>query len=132
MKFLPRKIHLAVGWLCVLAFVLTGQYMRHTIHPLLETSDRFRFSIRGNHVYLLLIGLLHLCLGAYIQRSVERNRARWQTLGSTLLCLSTCLVITAFFWESKETLDRPVTLAAMISATAGTGLHLLAVRNLKD
>lgn len=131
MQLTLRKIHLYVGWLCVLAFVLTGQYMERVIHPLLEASDRYRYSIRGNHVYLLLIGLLHLCLGAYQRDGGEPNRIRWQRLGSALLCLSAALVMAAFFWENKDGLDRPVTLAAMLSATAGTGAQLLAVRKLK-
>jgi hypothetical protein len=70
-----------------LAFVLTGQYMRHVIHPAMEASDRLRFSIRGNHIYILLIGLLHLCLGAYLRESVEQKRAWLQQLGSALLLL---------------------------------------------
>ena len=37
-----RKIHLYAGWLLVLAFVLTGQYMRHVIHPAMEASDRLK------------------------------------------------------------------------------------------
>lgn len=126
-----RKIHFSVGGLCVLAFVLTGQYMDRVIHPLMEASDRYRYSIRGNHVYLLLIGLLHLCLGAYQRDSFEPHRVRWQRLGSALLCLSAALVMAAFFWENKDGLDRPVTLAAMITATAGTGAQLLAVRQSK-
>ena len=127
-----RKIHLSVGWLCVLAFVLTGQYMNRVIHPLMEASDRYRFSIRGNHVYVLLLGLLHLCLGAYLQTSVEPGRQRWQQWGSAALCLAVVLVLAAFFWETKDTLDRPVTLAGMIAAVAGTGAHQLAARKSKE
>ena len=125
-----RKIHLYAGWLLILAFVLTGQYMRHVIHPAMEASDRLRFSIRGNHIYILLIGLLHLCLGAYLRESVEQKRAWLQQLGSALLFVAAGLVLAAFFFESKDALDRPVTLAGMIAAVTGTGLHLLAVRNL--
>jgi hypothetical protein len=33
-----RKIHLYAGWLFVLIFVLTGQYMRFVIHPLMEAD----------------------------------------------------------------------------------------------
>jgi hypothetical protein len=127
-----RKIHLYLGWLGVLAFVLSGQYMDHVISPAMEASDRFRFSIRGNHIYLLLVGLLHLCLGAYLRESFERSRVWLQRLGSVLLCLAAALVLAAFLWEPKDTLDRPVTLAGMIAAVAGTGLHLLAVRKLKE
>ena len=70
-----RKIHLWFGWLMVLAFVLTGQYMRRVIHPAMEADTTYRFSIRANHVYLLLFGLAHLLLGAYWQPLEATSRA---------------------------------------------------------
>jgi hypothetical protein len=57
-----RRIHLYSGWLFIVVFVLTGQYMRHVIHPLMESDPVLRYSLRGNHIYILLLGLVHLCL----------------------------------------------------------------------
>lgn len=123
-----RKIHLWFGWLMVLTFVLTGQYMRHIIHPAMEADATFRFSMRANHVYLLLFGLAHLLTGAYFQPMEATGRARLQQAGSAALLLASLLALAGFFVEPKVGADRPVMLTAMVVAVTGTGLHLLAVR----
>jgi len=128
MRSTLRRTHLYIGWLLTLVFVLTGQYMRHVIHPAMEASDRLRFSVRGNHIYILLIGLQHLCTGAYFRPGIEPARLRLQRSASAFQILAAALIVFAFFFESKTGVDRPLTLAAMIAAVAGTGLHLLSVR----
>ncbi len=124
-----RSIHLYAGWLFVLIFVLTGQYMRHVIHPALVADSVLRYSIRANHIYILLFGLLHLCLGAYWRASANVRRQKLQLAGSALLLLATAIAIAAFFFEPKVGEDRPAVLAAMVAALVGVGLHLLGVRN---
>jgi hypothetical protein len=124
-----RKIHLWFGWFLVLAFVLTGQYMERVIHAAMEADATFRFSIRANHVYLLLFGLAHLLLGAYFQPMEPVGRARLQQIGSFILSSGTVVILTAFAVEAKVGTERPITLLAMVSAVTGVGLHLLAVRN---
>jgi hypothetical protein len=131
MKHQLRKIHLLTGWLFVLAFVLTGQYLSFVIHPLLEQSDRLRFSLRANHVYLLLLALVHLCLGAYLRISATTWRARLQSGGSLLLLAAAALTLAAFFGENKAALERPILLFAMLAAATGVGLHLLGSRKEK-
>jgi len=71
MRSTQRRVNLYAGWLLILAFVLTGQYMRYVIHPAMEASDRLRFSLRGNHIYILLIGLQHFSgpLNTFLNRS---------------------------------------------------------------
>jgi uncharacterized membrane protein len=124
-----RAIHLNAGWLFVLIFVLTGQYMRHIIHPAMETDPVLRFSIRANHIYILLFGLLHLCLGAYWRVSAKVLQQRLQLAGSGLLLAATTIAVAAFFFEPKVGEERPALLAAMVAAVVGVGLHLLSVRN---
>lgn len=124
-----RSIHLYAGWLFVLVFVLTGQYMRHVIHPAMEADPVLRFSIRANHIYILCFGLLHLCLGAYWRASVNVRQQKLQVAGSGLLLLATIIVSAAFFVEPKVGEDRPIVLTAMVAAVVGVGLHLLSVRN---
>jgi hypothetical protein len=126
-----RKIHLYAGWLFVLSFVLTGQYMRVVIHPLMEADAVLRFSLRANHVYILLFGLLHLCLGAYWRASLHARRQKLQLAGSLALLLATLLAIAAFFFEPKVGEERPALLGTMVAAMIGTGLHLLGVRGEK-
>lgn len=124
-----RHIHLYAGWLFVLVFVLTGQYMRHVIHPAMVADPILRFSMRANHIYILLFGLLHLCLGAYWRASKNGFQQRLQLAGSGLLLTATVIAIVAFFFEPKVGEDRPVVLTAMVAAVVGVGLHLLSVRH---
>ena len=119
-----RKVHLATGLLLLIIFPLTGAYLRLRIPHLMQQSDRMRFSMRGNHIYILLSSLVHLSLGAYLRLSVTRWLVRLQAAGSILLLLSSVLVVAAFFYEPKNDLERPVTLLAMVMATAGTLLHV--------
>ncbi len=123
-----RSIHLYAGWLFVLVFVLTDQYMRHVIHPAMEADPVLRYSIRANHIYILLFGLLHLGLGAYLQISAKARQQRLQLAGSVLLLLAAAIAVAAFFFEPKVGENRPAVLAAMVAAVVGAGLHLLGVR----
>jgi hypothetical protein len=123
-----RKIHFVVGLVLLIIFPLTGAYLRLRIPHLMQSSERMRFSMRGNHIYILLASLLHLSLGAYLRASVVRLLGRLQFLGSALLLLSSTLVVGAFFLEPKTGVDRPLTLLAMVMASAGTLLHVVCAR----
>jgi uncharacterized membrane protein len=129
-----KGIHLIVGLLALVTFLLTGQYMRYHIHHLMEADERLRFSLRGNHIYILLSALMNLCLGAYLRASFVKWRAYTQLVGSLLVVAATFAVVAAFFFESKASLERPVTLLAMVLALAGTLLHVVATARsqLKD
>jgi hypothetical protein len=119
-----RTVHLAVGVFVLAVFLLTGYHMRFHVHHLMEANDRLRFSLRGNHIYILLLGLLNLGLGAYLQVSKIIWRAYLQLVGSLMILAATMLVIFAFFFENKELLERPFTLMTIILALTGTVLHV--------
>src|SRR2546421_6795608 len=104
-----KKIHLLIGVLGVVIFLLTGQYMRHFIHSAMEQSDRLRFSTRANHVYILMSALLNLSLGSYLRMNVVRWRTWLQVIGSLLIIGAIVILIGAFFYEPKDGLDRPFT-----------------------
>lgn len=120
-----RTIHLAVGMLVLAVFLLTGYHMGFHLQHLMEANDRLRFSLRGNHIYILLLGLLNLSLGAYLKVSQTVWRAYLQLVGSLMILTATGLVIVAFFFENKELVDRPVTLLAIILTLTGTVLHVV-------
>lgn len=124
-----RTIHLTVGVFVIAVFLLTGYHMRFHLHHLTEVNDRLRFSLRGNHVYILLLGLLNLSLGAYLKVSQTIWRAYLQLVGSLMILTATGLVIVAFFFENKESPERPFTLLTIILALTGTVLH--AVSNIQ-
>lgn len=120
-----RTVHLAVGVFVIAVFLLTGYHMKFHIHQLMEANDRLRFSLRGNHIYILLLGLLNLSLGAYFRVSQTVWRAYLQLVGSLMILTATGLVIVAFFFESKDSLDRPFTLLTIILALIGIALHVV-------
>src|SRR5262245_14633455 len=105
-----RKIHLYAGWFFVLVFVLTGQYMRFVVLPSMQADDVLRFSLRPNHIYILLFGLLHLGLGAHWRASLYPSRQKLQLTGSVLLLLAALAAVAAFFFEPKVGEARPALL----------------------
>ena len=119
-----KKIHLLLGVLVFVIFLLTGQYMRLFIHSAMEQSDRLRFSTRANHVYILMSALVHLSLGAYLKISVVRWRTRLQVVGSFLIIIATGVLIGAFFYEPKNSVDRPFTTLAVLANLIGVALHV--------
>jgi hypothetical protein len=118
-----KKVHLTVGLIALVVFPLTGAYMRFHLADEFAASDRLRFSMRANHIYILLSSLIHISLGSYLRVSAKRRWANLQTAGSLLLFISTTLVIAAFFVEFKMGIDRPFTLLAMVLGSGGTLLH---------
>jgi hypothetical protein len=118
-----KKAHLIVGLIALVIFPLTGAYMRIYLADEFAANDRFRFSMRANHIYILLSSLIHISFGSYLRVSAKRLRGNLQTVASLLLFLSTTLVIAAFGVEFKIGIERPVTLLAMVMASGGTLLH---------
>lgn len=79
--------------------------------------------MRGNHIYILLFGLLHLLMGVYFRLGNVVWVKRLQTVASALLIQASVMVVTAFFFEPKVGLERPITLIAMVMALVGAMLH---------
>lgn len=126
MKTPFRNLYLIVGLPGVVVFLLTGQYMRYSIHHLMEADDRLRFSLRGNHIYILLSSLVNLGLGAYLRASFVKWRAYAQAVGSLMILAATISTVAAFFFESKASLERHYTHFSVELALAGTLLHVVA------
>lgn len=123
MKTLLRKLHLITGLILLIVFPLTGAYLRARIPELAADADRWRFSMRGNHIYILLFGLVHLLMGVYFRLGVASWVRRLQTVASALLIQSSAMTVAAFFFEPKDGLERPITLIAMVMALVGALLH---------
>ena len=95
-----RRLHFSLGWLTVIAFLITGQLMRHHAPPLITMTDSVRLMYRSRHIYILAAGLVHLVLGIYWQ-ALEGWRQLVQSAGSVLLVAAVPLLIAAFFVESS-------------------------------
>ena len=121
-----RRLHFILGCFTVIAFLITGQLMRHHSPPLDTMSDGMRLLYRSRHIYILAAGLLHLILGIY-WRSFDGRRQHLQTAGSLLLATSVPLLISAFFVEPArgQLAATPWSHYGLYALFGGTMLHAL-------
>jgi hypothetical protein len=122
-----RRIHLIIGLLGVVIFVLTGQIMARHTPPVRAMEPELRLMYVSRHIYLLAAALVNLMAGLYLQMA----RGGWQRAvqfgGSVLLLVSPALLTLAFLVEP------PLGLAGrswrgsggIFTLFAGTLLHAL-------
>ena len=121
--------HRWVGYFSVIAFLLTGAYMKLRFPGAYEGDAGMRMTFRSAHVYILLSGLLNLLVGVHLRRRRVPWRRRLQAVGSSVLLACPALFTLAFFAEpARDRLDRPVVLSALVLALTGTLLHVVASR----
>ena len=109
MQRLPQ-LHFWVGFIGVLAFLATGQYMFHAHAHLEGMADGPRMLYRSAHIYLLLCAILNLVVGIYLQPATQRVPALLQYVVSAVLLLSPFVMLAGFFIEPLgNDLHRPVT-----------------------
>jgi peptidoglycan/LPS O-acetylase OafA/YrhL len=118
-----KTLHLILGVLVVLAFLLTGQFMEY--RHVGEMDDGARMMFRSRHIYVLLAGLVNLGIGIYFTYRQERWRKILQLIGSLLVVISPLLLIAAFFYEPVlEGMQRTFTLPGIVALFAGVFCHL--------
>lgn len=67
-----RRIHLIIGVLGVIAFLLTGQAMKHH-HPRMDqVPAEVRLMFLSRHIYLLGASLVNVALGLHLQMHPRR------------------------------------------------------------
>ena len=121
-----RVIHLITGVVVVLIFLVTGLLMRFNYRPAFESNYFVRMLFRSSHIYILLSGLINITLGSYLRISGRKPAQLIQILGSIFILIAPVLLIGAFFYEPfRQSLNRPITLFAMILLLSGTVLHML-------
>lgn len=123
-----RRLHLIVGLLGVVVFLLTGQLMKHHNPPTPGLPTDVRMMYVSRHIYLLGTALVNLALGLYFQLRPALWMRTLQWIGSILILVSPILLLVAFLHEP------PLGLAGrgwhsyvgMIGMFAGVMAHLLA------
>jgi hypothetical protein len=95
-----RRIHLIVGVLGVVIFVLTGQIMARHTPPVRAMEPELRLMYISRHIYLLGAALVNLAVGLYLQVAAKGWQRAVQFGGSLLLLLSPALLTLAFLVES--------------------------------
>ena len=96
-----RRIHIAIGLLGVIAFLLTGQVMKHHHPRMEELSAEVRMMYVSRHIYLLEASLVNVVLGPYLKMHPRGWRRVFQQIGSVMILLSPLSLLIAFFAERR-------------------------------
>lgn len=121
-----RRFHLVFGVAVVVAFLLTGQYMDRLHNHLEGMADGPRLLYRTRHIFILLAGMVNLCLGAYVRPRPERGARVVQLVGTCLIVAASLLFVAGFFHEPlRGDLSTPLSHWGTYTIAAGTLLHLL-------
>ena len=123
-----RFLHLIFGIAIVVVFLLTGQYMDKYLHHLGGMPDGPRMLYRTRHIYILMSGLVHLALAAYLVVRTAGWQRVLQWLGSVVLITSSLLFVAAFFYDSRRgDLAAPLSRQAIFALAYGTLFHLFSL-----
>jgi hypothetical protein len=122
---LARRLHLCLGAIGVVAFLVTGQYMDLRYAHLRGMADAPRLLFRSAHIYLLFSSLLNLLLGIYGRNGASALRRRLQAVGSAFIIIGPFLFTLAFLKEPWfHGFERPFSRWAIYASFAGVLLHL--------
>jgi hypothetical protein len=123
-----RRIHLIIGLLGVVVFLLTGQLMKHHTPPMELLTPEVRMMYVSRHIYLLGGSLVNLVLGLYLQTHPPGWRRSLQLFGSLLIALSAVFLLIAFVAEPALGLVGRSwrSFFGLIALFAGVMTHLVA------
>jgi hypothetical protein len=122
-----RRLHLAIGTLALIAFILTGQYMDRVHAHLVGMPDGPRLLYRSAHIYLLFAALLNLLLSGYLRLARQRSVRLVQQAASVALLVLPVLFAVAFFREPAMVgLERPWARAGIYLSLGAVLAHVLA------
>lgn len=113
------------GVVATLAFLTTGQLMRHHTPPLIGLTADARLMFRSRHIYILASALVNLMLGLYLQpQTAWRGLAR--NVGSVFVLISPLFLLAAFATEPARGFRQEMWLssAGLYVLFAGSMLHL--------
>jgi len=94
-----RRVHLIVGLIGVVAFLITGQLMKHHSPPVRVLTPDVHMMYVSRHIYLLGAALVNLVLGLYLREDSPGWRRTLQRIGSVLIFLSVLSLLMAFISE---------------------------------
>lgn len=119
-----RTLHLLVGAVGFIVFVLQGQYMGNVL-LVVEMADGERMMYRTAHIYLMLACAVNIVRG-YGMQAVPESGAL-QTLVNLMFLVPVPMLLLSFFVESLDpSLDREITRFALFSLFGG-GAWLLVI-----
>ena len=123
-----RRIHLIVGVLGVIAFLLTGQVMKHHHPRMVELSAEVRMMYVSRHIYLLGASLVNVVLGLYLEVHPRGWRRALQGIGSLLILVAPVSLLLAFLSEAGLGIAGRNwrSYVALIGLFAGVMTHIVA------
>ena len=125
-----RRLHLWMGGLTVLTFVITGQVLKHHQPPLATLSESARLMFRSRHIYILASGLVNLMLGLYLAGYPAGWRGVTRMMGSWLVIASAALLLAAFTVEPERGFQEEMwwSSAGLYALFGGSMLHVISAR----
>jgi hypothetical protein len=121
-----RRLHLAIGFAGVVAFLMTGQYMDRWLGHLAGMADLPRMLYRSAHIYLLFAALLNVLLGLSAEDPPGWRRGVTR-VGSMLILIAPAMILIGFSLESTRTdFERPFVGFAIYGCFAGVLLQAIA------
>jgi hypothetical protein len=121
-----KRFHLIFGFVVLVVFLLTGQYMDRFHEHLRYTPDGPRMLYRTRHIFILMSGLLHLGIGSYFALRTDTWRRAFQILGSALITIAPVLFTIGFFYEPYlQGLHAPLSKIGVIIMAVGALLHVV-------
>jgi hypothetical protein len=120
-----RSLHFVTGLLNVIAFLVSGLYMRFYVNPD-SLSPGLHLLYVSRHIYMLGPALVHLVLSGYVQPKAG-SRLQWPA--TILLILSSTLLASAFIFEAVKDHGRTELSAfGIYTFAAGSLLYAIAGR----
>jgi len=118
------RLHLYLGIVIIIIFLLTGQYMHHNYNHLQDMEMMNRALFRAGHLYILLFGLIHVALGSSFKIAEKVIFKNIQRVASLVMYIATFFVIYGFFTElPTDQIERPLTRISLYLIFLGVGIH---------
>ena len=123
-----RRVHLILGLLGMVTFLITGQLMKHHNPPVRMLTPDVRMMYVSRHIYILGAALVNLVLGLYLRKYSPGWRRTLQRIGSVLIFLSVLSLLMAFVSEPALGLAGRSwrSYIGLIGLFAGVMTHLVA------
>lgn len=114
------RLHLLVGIIGMLVFVLTGQHMAHVHNGLLDMADGPRVLIRSAHLYIMLSSAINIVIGIY---ATEQKTSVLQWLISIVLLTAPIFMTLEYFYGTLDVNSlRPYAYFSLVAVFAATAL----------
>jgi magnesium-transporting ATPase (P-type) len=120
-------LYLFIGLLSLFFFTWTGKYLGRNYPDKHNLEMAFRVMLRSRHIFILLVSLIEIAIGVYIQQSSKMLYLSIQWLATMLLVVAHALFIYAFFYEVEiiHIPKTPILHYATYFVLASLILHLL-------